>query len=692
MKPTTGEHKLNGGDDADFVMSEEENGNRFLAASLDKLVDFCVEEFGGNEQNSTKEPFLSNCVFMTHQWFVSSEELLKKFMERYSEYSASSDEHKRKVKANICSAVGFWISRFGCDFKKDEKLASLLNEFHEIVDCEEERSVIHISNIGTEEMRNRTLSGLPSSEQTPSDDRKSSLAFKDISATTIAEQLTYLEYRMLRRIPFSDWKTYVSTGKLKDTTYLERYVALFNGVSRWVQAMVLNCVTPQERASCIEKFQQTARHLKELRNFNGLMAVAGGLTNSAISRLHQTQDLLTSDCKEFLKLLMEFLSSNGNYALYRKALSDANGFLIPILGIQLKDLIALDTVLGDKVNGKLLNVQKMIRLAGIMSSLLLAQTTPPPVQPNQELIKMLRVSLQPRLTDEELYELSLAREPRSQSSSSSQSVSSDQSVMFADWAAGLLQHTTGDPLTTERHVSSMVEAVFKIYDTNKDGSISVEEFDAIATNFPFIDSFGVIDVNSDGVISREEMKNYFMKANCHELTKGFAHNFQETTYFTPTFCDHCGGMLWGIIKQGYKCKDCHINCHKNCKSEIVRGCRHKSSSPQLNGSDRSLFKGETLRIKHRSWRRLHKHHSEESLKSVNGDFVNVPMDQYNKLVKAQKCNEALLAENDRLREELEDATYKLSLLQNQVNSLRQNTVTFILEQMDTLKMQKVTQV
>lgn len=57
-----------------------------------------------------------------------------------------------------------------------------------------------------------------------------------------------------------------------------------------------------------------------------------------------------------------------------------------------------------------------------------------------------------------------------------------------------------------------------------------------------------------------------------------------------------------------------------------------------------------------------------------------------------QCNEALLAENDRLREELEDATYKLSLLQNQVNSLRQNTVTFILEQMDTLKMQKVTQV
>ena len=35
---------------------------------------------------------------------------------------------------------------------------------------------------------------------------------------------------------------------------------------------------------------------------------------------------------QFMKLLMEFLSSNGNYAFYRKALNDAaNGFHIPIL-------------------------------------------------------------------------------------------------------------------------------------------------------------------------------------------------------------------------------------------------------------------------------------------------------------------------------------------------------------------------
>ena len=50
---------------------------------------------------------------------------------------------------------------------------------------------------------NRALSGPTGGEQALLSPRKSSLAFKDISAITIAEQLTYLEYRMLRRIPVS---------------------------------------------------------------------------------------------------------------------------------------------------------------------------------------------------------------------------------------------------------------------------------------------------------------------------------------------------------------------------------------------------------------------------------------------------------------------------------------------------------
>lgn len=39
------------------------------------------------------------------------------------------------------------------------------------------------------------------------------------------------------------------------------------------------------------------------------------------------------------------------------------------------------------------------------------------------------------------------------------------------------------------------QAVFKNYDNDRDGFISHAEFEAIAGNFPFIDSFCVLDAD-----------------------------------------------------------------------------------------------------------------------------------------------------------------------------------------------------
>lgn len=65
--------------------------------------------------------------------------------------------------------------------------------------------------------------------------------------------------------------------------------------------------------------------------------------------------------------------------------------------------------------------------------------------------------------------------------------------MFADWASGVCQ--TPDLETINKHISAMVDAVFKHYDHDRDAYISRSEFEQIVGNFPFLDSFFTIDLN-----------------------------------------------------------------------------------------------------------------------------------------------------------------------------------------------------
>lgn len=52
--------------------------------------------------------------------------------------------------------------------------------------------------------------------------------------------------------------------------------------------MILSKTTPKQRSDIIHKFLEVAQHLKNLLNYNSLMAVIGGICHSAISRLYKT--------------------------------------------------------------------------------------------------------------------------------------------------------------------------------------------------------------------------------------------------------------------------------------------------------------------------------------------------------------------------------------------------------------------
>lgn len=58
---------------------------------------------------------------------------------------------------------------------------------------------------------------------------------------------------------FLDYRSYVVQGSVRDNPALERSVMMCNGVSQWVQLMILSRHTAQQRAQVFTKFIHVAQ-------------------------------------------------------------------------------------------------------------------------------------------------------------------------------------------------------------------------------------------------------------------------------------------------------------------------------------------------------------------------------------------------------------------------------------------------
>ncbi|XP_025782971.1 ras guanyl-releasing protein 3 isoform X4 [Panthera uncia] len=552
------------------------------AATLDELLSTCIEMFDDNGELNNS--YLPRIVLLMHRWYLSSTELAEKLLCMYRD---ASGENCDEFRLKICYFMRYWILKFPAEFNLDLGLIRMTEEFREVASqlgYEKHISLIDISSIPSYDWMRRVTQRKKVSKK-----GKACLLFDHLEPIELAEHLTFLEHKSFRRISFTDYQSYVIHGCLENNPTLERSIALFNGISKWVQLMVLSKPTPQQRAEVITKFINVAKKLLQLKNFNTLMAVVGGLSHSSISRLKETHSHLSSEVTKNWNEMTELVSSNGNYCNYRKAFADCEGFKIPILGVHLKDLIAVHVIFPDWMEDNKVNIVKMHQLSVTLSELVSLQNASHHLEPNMDLINLLTLSLDLYHTEDDIYKLSLVLEPRNSKSQPTSPTTPTKPVVPLEWASGVMPKP--DPTVINKHIRKLVESVFRNYDHDHDGYISQEDFESIAANFPFLDSFCVLDKDQDGLISKDEMMAYFLRAKSQlhcKMGPGFVHNFQEMTYLKPTFCEHCAGFLWGIIKQGYKCKDCGANCHKQCKDLLVLACRRFARAPSLGSSHGSL--------------------------------------------------------------------------------------------------------
>ncbi|KAG8437850.1 hypothetical protein GDO86_008520 [Hymenochirus boettgeri] len=90
------------------------------------------------------------------------------------------------------------------------------------------------------------------------------------------------------------------------------------------------------------------------------------------------------------------------------------------------------------------------------------------------------------------------------------------------------------------------------------------------------------NMNSENVLERLFLNNSILEGDLIEVVLPASvsldfsirpHILLVHSYKSPAFCDYCGEMLWGLVRQGLKCQGCGLNYHKRCAFKIPNNCR-----------------------------------------------------------------------------------------------------------------------
>ncbi|XP_025923847.1 RAS guanyl-releasing protein 2-like, partial [Apteryx rowi] len=300
----------------------------------------------------------------------------------------------------------YWMAAFPAEFDLNPALLAQIRALKEALGREGPCALIDVDHVPPQQWTRQVTQRQPEARKK----RKMSLLLDHLEAAELAEHLTLLEHRAFRKILFQDYRSFATCGCTVDNPVLERFIALFNVCTT---SLCATCPLMHHVPSCPHDplMHHIPVHHVPLCPHDPSCTTSLCATCPLVSPRAPRRDACR---RQLWESLTELVSSAGNYGRYRRCLAACRGFRLPALGVHLKDLVALHEALPDWLDGARTrpNPAKMQQLFGILSELALVQGIRPPLRGDPDLLNLLTVSLDQYQTDDELYQLSLQREPR----------------------------------------------------------------------------------------------------------------------------------------------------------------------------------------------------------------------------------------------------------------------------------------
>jgi hypothetical protein len=327
--------------------------------------------------------------------------------------------HQRPIQLRVFNVLRQWLEKSFYDFS--DALITRLHAFIGVMDRDGNGKLaaqLRTSLKRQLDGRARLADGLqfsapPPEPRVPRNIFSPGLALADVDEEEVARQLTVQEWKLFTKIKPVELQSQAwSKPKLKHRApNVLAMIGHFNALSNWVSLTIVSCERLRERAKVMARFIEIARALRGLQNYSMLMAVLAGMNNAAVHRLKFTRMELPQKRQELFGELVSLMSTEGNYGRYRGALTESAPPCIPYLGVYLQDLTFIEDGNPDTLPPYgLINFAKRRQVCNAIRSIQDFQQKAynlQEVHQIQALLKNVRV-----VDDQELYRMSLEREPR----------------------------------------------------------------------------------------------------------------------------------------------------------------------------------------------------------------------------------------------------------------------------------------
>jgi len=402
-------------DENDNVVYEENSNSVIKFASLARLIIELTLPDRGDIQ------FMKTLIFTYHS-FTTPDELIKLLAARYNVPLVANlpQEQVKAIQFRVVNTIKFWLKTRFDDFSPD----SLALVWEIVARLARDGQSVHesLTKLIQKQLHEATI---PKALEITRDhsawlgDLDPSYLLFEVSVDVMSLHMAVIEFDIFNKVkpPELMNSAWTKPALQHRSPHVIQLISRFNAVSYWVASSILWQEKLQDRVKLLAKFIDLAAALDKINSFNSMLEIISGINNSSVRRLRFTFGELSRRHINTLERLNTKMNPHQNYSHYRKLLKSCSVPCLPYLGVYLTDLIFIEEGIQDKNPGGLINFKKRRQMYNIIEEIQTYQAEKYNTKDIKDPI-IVYLTAVPYNDEDELYRISLIREPRGTESKS----------------------------------------------------------------------------------------------------------------------------------------------------------------------------------------------------------------------------------------------------------------------------------